>query len=198
MNLKSRWIAIASGVMVAGAVSAGAAMAATGSTTPAPTQAPAQTQAQSRAQSEAARIQAAVASGKLTQAQADVLKQLGDLRQAAMAKVKTDEKAVLDQAVASGKLTQAEADKLLQRGEMGGQERGKGGHGNWGHKGADLTPAQFKANLDQQVKDGKLTQAQADTRMQQFTAAQAKEGAETNDDATQAPATQTPAPTTSN
>lgn len=151
-------------------------MAATGSTTPAPTQAQAKT---SRAQSVADRLQAAVTSGRLTQAQADVMKQLFDLRKAAMDKLKTDEKGVVDQAVTAGTLNQAEAHKLLQHEGKGGPEHGRGDHK--GERFGNVTLDQVKAKLDQLVQDGKLTQTEADKRLQQFTDHQKQEAGETND-----------------
>jgi polyhydroxyalkanoate synthesis regulator phasin len=130
MNLKSKWSIIAGTVLVSGALlTTGVVFAANGSTTEA---AAAAATAQAPAKTQADRLDAAVTSGKITQAEADVLKQLDGLRQAAMDKLKADSQTIIDQAVKDGKLTQDQADKLAQHDDhMGGRD----GHGGWDKDG---------------------------------------------------------------
>jgi polyhydroxyalkanoate synthesis regulator phasin len=149
MNLKGRWMALAGTLVAAGILGTGVALAATGGGAAALTD----------------KLQAAVQSGKLTQAEADVMQQLANLRKAAMEKLKADEKALIDQAVKDGKLTQDQAKKLTQR--LRRKHHG-GRHGHMGGKWKNLTPEQMKAKLDEAVKSGKLTQEQADKIMERW------------------------------
>jgi hypothetical protein len=135
MNLKSKWSIIAGTVLVSGALlTTGVVFAASGSNTEA-APAAAAAAAQAPAKTQADRLDAAVTSGKITQAEADVLKQLDGLRQAAMDKLKADSQTIIDQAVKDGKITQDQADKLAQHDDhMGGRDGhhgGRGGHGGW-------------------------------------------------------------------
>ena len=150
MTLKRRWAIIAGTVLVAGSLLAGAAFAAGG------------------AIDRAGKLEQAVQAGKITQGEADVLKALGDLREAYRAKLKADSQAVVDQAVQAGKITQEQADGLLTH-------KGKTGHGNgWKqkdgarHEFKGLTQEQVKSRLDAAVKAGRMTQDQADKLLQRF------------------------------
>jgi polyhydroxyalkanoate synthesis regulator phasin len=146
MNMK-RLGAIAGAVLLSGALLTGGAMAA------------------NLPSKLADKLQSQVQAGKITQNQADVVGQLFNLRQAAMTKLKADEKALIDQAVKEGKLTQAQADQLAKRGDHFGEggRHEHGGKGDRRHLGdKHLTADQLKAKLDTAVKDGKLTQEQAD------------------------------------
>jgi polyhydroxyalkanoate synthesis regulator phasin len=181
MNLKHKWSAIAGTVVVAGGLLAAGAVYAADSAPNAA--APATTQTQKAAPQD--RLADAVSSGKLTQAEADVLKQIDALRQTAMDKLKADSQAVIDQAVKDGKLTQEQADKLAKGGPGFGGPRGGGkgfGHGN-------MTQADLKAKLDAEVQSGKLTQAQEDKMLQDFAQHQAEHAAPTQQQA--APTTET-------
>lgn len=152
MNRKKRLATIAGSVLIVVGVLAGAAFAASQSTDPAPS-----TSAPARAKR--FDLDAAVAAGKLTAAEADVLKKIGELRKAAMEKLRGDAKAIIDQAVNDGKITREQADKLLKKG-AGGFGHGRFGPGGIGFR--RLTKDELKARLDAKVKSGKLTQEQAD------------------------------------
>lgn len=137
MMLKNKFAVIAGSALIAGSLMAGAAFAATGAAEPAAT-----ANAAEKAAFKAERIDQAVTDGKLTQAQADLLKEIEALRRAAMEKLQTESKALVDQAVTDGKVTQEEADSLLSH--KGGHGFGKGGKkGGFGrggfHKGAPVT-----------------------------------------------------------
>lgn len=146
MNMK-RLGAIAGAVLVSGALLAGGAMAA------------------NLPSKLTDKLQSQVQAGKITQNQADVFTQLFNLRQAAMTKLKADEKALIDQAVKDGKLTQAQADQLAKRGDHLG-EGDRHEHGGKGDRvrfrDKNMTADQLKAKLDAAVKAGKLKQEQAD------------------------------------
>jgi len=153
MNMKQRVALITGSVLVTGGLLTGAALAATDTTVPTPT---------AIAAAVTGRLEQAVADGKITQAEADVLKQIQELRASVMEKLKTDSQAIIDQAVTDGKITQEQADSL----------KTYGGHGFKGHgglKGLDLgfdprglTEEELKAKLDEAVAAGTLTQEQAD------------------------------------
>jgi len=178
MNLKSKWGAVAGAVVITGAVlTAGIALAESSNSGAAAS--PSATQAPSKDRTNW--LDEAVKSGKLTQAEADVMKQLDDLRKSAMEKLQADEKAIIDQAVKDGKLTQDQADKLSKHpGPMGGpMDGGRGGrdHGGPGPMGKGrqpMTQEQLKAKLDEEVKAGKLTQAQEDEMLKKFAQRQAE------------------------
>jgi polyhydroxyalkanoate synthesis regulator phasin len=200
MNLKHKWSAIAGTVVVAGGLLAAGAVYAADSAPNAA--APATTQTQKAAPQD--RLADAVSSGKLTQAEADVLKQIDALRQTAMDKLKADSQAVIDQAVKDGKLTQEQADKLAKGGPGFGGPRGgdfgggrKDGMGHdGGHRGGgkgfghgNMTQEELKTKLDAEVQSGKLTQAQEDKMLQDFAQHQAEHAAPTQQQA--APTTET-------
>lgn len=160
MNRKSKLALIATSAIVAAGVVAGAAFAASDSATPAPAPAATDSAQATRAPFD---LDQAVQAGKITQAEADLLKQLHEQRQAAMAKLQADAKATIDQAVQAGKITQGQANKLLAKGhgmmmERGGKFMGKGGPMGM----PQLSQEELKAKLDEAVKAGKLTQAEAD------------------------------------
>ena len=119
MNKVTKWATIAGTVLITGGLIVGAAVAAPALSSSGNAPAAAQTPGQSH-------LDKAVKEGKLTQAEADVLKQLGDLRKSYMEKYKADAKNLIDQAVKSGKITQEQADKML---------KGHAKHGWRGHKG---------------------------------------------------------------
>ncbi|HEY3366382.1 MAG TPA: hypothetical protein VGK74_15105 [Symbiobacteriaceae bacterium] len=176
MNLKNTFGVIAGTVLVAGSMLAAGAVYAAESVPTAPAAA-----AQPAAKDFLAD---AVKTGKMTQAEADVHKQLDDLRKAAMDKLKADSQAIIDQAVKDGKLTQEQADKLSKgpggfgphdgnfgKGHGPGQGPGAPGGQMGDHKGfgrAPLSQDELKAKLDAEVKAGKLTQEQADKMLQDF------------------------------
>lgn len=152
MNRKSKLAMIATSALVAAGVVAGVAFAANDSATPAPAQA-----------DRAAMLDKAVEAGKITQAEADLLKQLAEQRKAAMEKLQADAKATIDQAVQAGKITQDQADKLMKKGGAMMKHRGGKFMGKGGPKAMPkLSQDQLKAKLDEAVKAGKLTQEQAD------------------------------------
>jgi polyhydroxyalkanoate synthesis regulator phasin len=114
-----------------------------------------------------------VESGKITQAEADVLKQLQELHQKQMAQLKADSQALIDKAVAEGKITQEQAEKLKRPlagkfGEPGGFRMHMGGH-------PFKTEAELKAHLDEKVKSGRLTQEQADQMLKHWQEMHAKQ-----------------------
>lgn len=123
LNFKNKFALIAGSAVLTGALLTGAAYAASNDSAAAP--------APSAATAQANNLDQAVKDGKLTQAQADLMKQIGDLRKSAMEKVQADSKAIIDQAVKDGKITQDQADKMLKG--HGGFEFGKGGFGHGKH-----------------------------------------------------------------
>lgn len=145
MNLKGKVALLVGSTLVAGGLLTTAAFAATGDGA-----ATTETPAASAPVQKGFNLDQAVADGKLTQAEADVMKQVEDLRKAAMEKLQADTKAVVDQAVADGKITQKQADKMLSH----------KGPGKEGHPG--MSPEEMKAKLEEEVKAGKMTQEQAD------------------------------------
>jgi|GEM_PF-5208538 len=147
MNAKNRFVVIAGSALVAAGLLAGAAFAAgTGTTLTVP--------------SMADRIDQAVTAGRLSQAEADVLKQVDSLRVSTMTKLHEDIQAVIDQAVADGKITQEQADKLQPYGGSRGMGMGPGAFNQDGT--CLLTDEEQKARLDEAVAAGRLTQEQAD------------------------------------
>ena len=105
----------------------------------------------------AEKIDQAVANGRITQGAADVMKQVHELRQAAMEKFQADRQAVIDQAVSAGTITQEEADRLLTH-----QGRHQKGFAARGSARTPLTAEEMKAHLDAKVAAGYMTQEQAD------------------------------------
>lgn len=182
LNLKNKWAIIAGTTLVAGSLLAAGAVYASDSApaTPSGTTQPAKPDFKTH-------LDDAVKAGKLTQGEADVMKQLDDLRQAAMDKLKSDSQAVIDQAVKDGKITQEQADKLSKpegRGGFvmkGGPGFGRGpGHGpGAGPKDGffgrgPVSQDDMKAKLNAEVQAGKLTQEQADKILQGFAQHQAE------------------------
>jgi hypothetical protein len=106
-----------------------------------------------RQQVETARIDAAVASGQMTQAQADEMKARDALAGDAkfQASMKTSFEAAVAQAVSDGVITQAQADQIIKNNTsmpfLGGQG-GPGGHGGRGGHGGPggLDPQSQQAN----------------------------------------------------
>lgn len=140
MNLKNKFAVLAGSALIVGGLLTGAAFAASPATPEA-------------AAERAAKIEQAVADGKISQNVADLMLQLGNLRQAAMEKLNADSKALVDQAVAAGTITQEEADQLLSH-------KGRGGHFGGGFKG--MTQEELQAKLAEKVAAGEITQEQAD------------------------------------
>lgn len=129
LNLKHKYAVIAGAALLAGSLLVtGSALAASGSAGDAPA---------ASAPAKADRLDQAVADGKLTQAEADVIKQIDELRQAAMEKLQADVKAVIEQAVADGKITQEQADQMLSHKGPGRFGHGGFGQKGFGHKGFD-------------------------------------------------------------
>jgi polyhydroxyalkanoate synthesis regulator phasin len=159
MSISRKWGAIAGAVVVSVGLLAGGAVYAASQ----PDQAAAPS---AQGQSTHKNLDHAVKEGKLTQGQADVMKQLQDLRQSYRQKFEADAKSVVDQAVKDGKLTQDQADKMLQHGKGFGR---KGHMGDKWHGHKSMTPDQLKSKLDQAVKSGKLTQEQADKILKNWT-----------------------------
>lgn len=156
MNLKNRFGVLAGALLVTGALVTGAAFA---SEAPATTAQPQSVESNTKASA-------------LTQAEQDVLTQLKDLRTSVMEKLAADSKALVDQAVKDGKITQEQADRLLKHGghKFGGHKfvgkHGRGGKG--GFFKFHLSQEELKAQLDAKVKEGKITQEQADQILQKF------------------------------
>lgn len=142
MNLKRKWAAAASAVLVVGALSAGAAWA---------------------ARDDAAAPAANAQTSQSTPAESNVLKQLHELRRAERAKLKAAEKALVEQAVTDGKLTREQADRMLKRIEHAGHP------GRKAHKWANMTRDEVKARLDEAVKSGRMTQDKADHILERWT-----------------------------
>gem|GEM_PF-5873005 len=92
------------------------------------------------------KLEDAVKSGKLSQGEADVMRQIGELRQ----NYKSQVQSLLDQAVKDGKINQEQAGKLMHHGR----------HGRMLMK--HLTQEELKAKLDEAVKSGRMTREQAD------------------------------------
>jgi polyhydroxyalkanoate synthesis regulator phasin len=198
MNMKQKWMAVASTAAVAaGVLMGGMAMASASGTAAANTPAASSHQVGRKGlifspEQLKAQLDQQVKDGKLTQGQEDVMLQLDSLRQEAMTKLQADEKAIIDQAVQSGKITRDEATQLQQHGHgPGGPAGGRGGRGDHGPGGGrghgmgpNMTADQLKAQLDQDVKDGKLTQDKADQILKDVTEHQADHAAQQN----QAPA----------
>lgn len=159
-----RWLVAAGVVLLSGALVTGVAVAAT-----APEGKVAHVHQGSKPD-----LDQMVKDGKITQGQADVMRQLQDVRRKAMEQLKTDSKAVIDQAVKDGKITQEQADKLKGPGMIWR-------HGGPGQHGPKMmmpkTEAELKALLDERVKAGKLTQERADQILKKWQEhQQAKQG----------------------
>lgn len=152
-NLKKRWAVLAATALLCGGILSGGALAATDDGT-------------AKVPSAANHLEQAVKDGKLSRGEADVLTQIGQLRQAALDKLKSDAKTVIEQAVKDGKLTQEQADRLLNH--TGRAGHGPKGHGRHGQGQMNLTPEQLKAKLAEKVKAGQMTQEQADQILKKF------------------------------
>ncbi len=139
MNLKHRAALIAGSVVISAGLLTGAALAATDGTVPTPA---------AVAAAVTGRLEQAVADGRITQAEADVMQQLADLRASVMAKLQTDSQAIIDQAVTDGKITQEQADNMQKYGG-----RGFKGHGRPGGRGDFQKGGFFKAPLTQDSQD---------------------------------------------
>ena len=166
-NLKHKWVLMAGTALVTGALLTSAAFAAGGAT-----------DGQSRVDKAATRLQQAVANGRITQGEADVMTQVNTLRAEVMAKLKADSQAIVDQAVADGKITQEQADKLKSYGGHSfGGKRGdrmpafsKRDGGKLGIGKGHMSEEQLQTRLDAAVASGRLTQEQADQMLQKFAA----------------------------
>lgn len=143
-----RWLVVAGAVLLSGALVTGVAVAAT-----APEARAAHGQMGAKPD-----LDQMVKDGKITQGQADVMRQLQAVRQKAMAQLKADSKAVIDQAVKDGKITQEQADKMAKAGIWRHGRPGMHGRKSMMPK----TEAELKAMLDDRLKAGKLTQEKAD------------------------------------
>ncbi|HYG60880.1 MAG TPA: hypothetical protein VD902_22610 [Symbiobacteriaceae bacterium] len=123
----------------------------------------------------------AAAKATLSEGAQAVRTQLGDLRKAAMEKLQADSKALVDQAVAEGKITQEEADRMLRPVDKRFRVPGKlmmkhpGGGKAMFHFDKDMTQEELQAKLDTAVKDGKMTQEQADKMLKFWTERQSLE-----------------------
>lgn len=105
-----------------------------------------------------------------------LMQEIRSLRQTRMEQFKTEVHGLIDKARSEGKITPEEATKLKERGGKGFHHRGpKGGrHGHKGGprgelhglKGAD--EATVKAKLAEAVKNGRITQEQADQMLQKW------------------------------
>lgn len=156
MHFKKTWAIVTGTVLVTGMLATGAAFAANSQATTAPA---------------ATEQSGTTTHGKqhpnLTPGQTEVLKQIGQLRKNYMEQFRTDAKATIEKAVKDGKITQQQADDMLKRfdrsakGEGGEHNHHRGDH-RWSMDLKGLTQDQVKAKLDAAVKEGKLTQAQAD------------------------------------
>lgn len=131
MNLKRKLGVAIGAVLIAGGLFAGAALAAGGG-------------------KGAERLDQAVKEGKLTEGQAQIIRQIHDLRESYRQKFEAERLAIIDQAVKDGKITQDEAAKLKQP-RMGRHGKGL----------KTMSQAELKAKLDEAVKTGRLTQEQA-------------------------------------
>jgi polyhydroxyalkanoate synthesis regulator phasin len=173
--LPKKWLIAAGAVLVSGALATGVAFAASSDkgTQGAPNAThPFKGAHGMKGPKGPADLSKLVESGKITQAEADVLKQLQDLRQKQMAQLKADSQALIDKAVAEGKITQEQADKLKK--PLAGKFGGPGSHRGGPHFEAK-TEAELKAHLDEKVKSGRLTQEQADQMLKHWQEMHAKQ-----------------------
>lgn len=148
-NLKQRWALMAGTALLCGTVLSSGALAASPSAT-------------RDSQPATNLLERAVQEGTLSQGEADVIKEIGQLRKAAMEKLVADAKGVIEGAVKSGKITREQADRMLQ-------QMGRMGHGPKGHRHINMSPEQLKAKLAEKVKAGEITQEQADQILKRFT-----------------------------
>lgn len=154
MKIRSRFAVIAGALLVSGAIVTGVVFAAD----PVPA-----------AQTPSSNQVAPAAKVAMSQGQKELLGQLAELRKSVSDKLQSDSKALVDQAVADGKVSREEADRLLRPGGKFGRPPGK--HGKqmgFGFKFQGLTQAELKAQLDEKVTAGKLTQEQADKALQHW------------------------------
>lgn len=112
MLQKSKIALIAASALLAGSLLGGMAYAATTKADAPAAGATLSERAAARKAEMAERLAQAVTDGKISQAQADLMMQLGEQRLEAMTKLKADAQALIDQAVADGKITQEQAEKL--------------------------------------------------------------------------------------
>ncbi len=128
-----------------------------------------------------AELAAQVAEGKIAQEQADKRiesyekwQENAKKREEEQAKRKEEYKAKLAEKVAAGEMTQEQADKLLENyGKRGNRENkgNKGGFnrpGNFDKKAEPKTLDELKNELAAQVAEGKITQEQADKRIESY------------------------------
>jgi polyhydroxyalkanoate synthesis regulator phasin len=120
--------------------------------------------------------------GKVSPGMQELLKEIKTLRHDRMEQLKNEINGLIDKAQADGKITPDEATKLKERGK--GQFKGHGGFkdrgGFKGHRGFGFmkgaTEEQVKARLDEAVKNGRLTQEQADKLLKKWQDWKAKQG----------------------
>lgn len=143
MKLNKKWAAIAGAVLLSGAVVTSVAMASPG---------------HGAGSAKPNQVDKLVEQGKLTQAEADVLKQLQQLRRNHMEQLKKESTALIDQAVKDGKLTQQQAERLSK---LGRKHFMHGRKGELHFKLKGLTQEQLKAKLDSLVAEGRISQEQA-------------------------------------
>lgn len=172
MKLKNTLATLTGAVLIAGALFSGAALAAGGDTTVAPTTSTQQSDAMAKRTDWISQLSEG---GQAT------WKQLTDLRQSHMEKLKSESEALVNQAMADGTITQEQADKLLSHGGKPGGKHGgmhggpgRGGKGGPGTDRLGQTQEEVQAHLDRHVQEGKLTQAQADQMLQKWLEAQTK------------------------
>lgn len=140
---------IVTGVVIAGHLLTGTALGATERpVSPAPcTSAPAKLDPYT--------LDQAVKAGKLSQGEADVLKQIVESRTAVVKKLQSESEAIIAEAVKEGKITQEQAEKL-RRHESAASLKWKG------LVPRKISPKDLKRMLEVEVKAGKLSQGCAD------------------------------------
>lgn len=105
---------------------------------------------------------------KLSPGMQSLMKDIRSLREKRMQELKSEVEGLIDKAQAEGKITADEATKLKERGARGHFKGHRGGHGFKGGKGFPMTEEEMKARLDQAVKNGRITQEQADQMLKKW------------------------------
>ncbi len=142
--IPKKWTLAAGAVLIAGALTAGVALAASDATSvPAP---PIPTARWEKGEKPSPEL-------------AELMQQLRAVRRKYMEQAQTESRALIEQAVKDGRITQEQADRLLHHKRMGHPRHGRPGF----HKGRKpVTEEQVRARLQRAVASGRLSQAQAD------------------------------------
>lgn len=112
---------------------------------------------------------------KLSPGVEDVVKQLRSLRQSRLEQLKAEMNALIDQAVTDGKITAEEAARLKAAKTRLHHDRGHDPRGFLKRFGRNATEAEVRARLNQAVKNGRITQEQADQMLKRWQEWKAKQ-----------------------